>query len=305
MAHNHSHGEKTVSFYVDQLFSVAACGLTAITAVMLVRGSALERVLVKDFSPWVLGGGILLAVLVFFRMVGIMLTVNATAEKDAEEETSQDRDHGHSHSHSHSHGEGEECQTDHGHSHAEHSHAADPAEDAGHADHDHGASIWRYVVLLLPFTLFCLDLPKKGFSREYMDKQLNNGQQLDPIERKKAVEGKPIQLQFNELSRAAIFPQSRDKFAGRKGILRGQYNKINDKEFALFKMDIKCCQADAVPIKARIICAEVIQNNWKMGEWVEVEGEIQFVQVKDKPNEWVPVLFLDKESQIKPTVPEN
>ncbi len=305
MAHEHSHGEGTTSFFVEQLVSVATCGLVAATAILLYKGGDLSKILVLDFGPWVLGGGILLVLLVFFRMVGILLTANAASTPgdvhdhhnhshgaDGVCETEKAPTHAHSHEHSH----------DHAHSHGTTELPMVEAPDA-HEGHDHAAGSWRYVILLIPFLLFCLDLPKKGFSAEWVDRNLQK-QELENISRPQGSGGDAIQLRFNELARAAIFPDSRKRFDGKRGVLRGQYRRINDKEFTLYKIDMTCCQADAVPIKARIMCEETIQQPWKDGEWVEVEGVIQFVEVKGKKNEWVPVLFLDKESQIRHTAPE-
>src|SRR4051794_32413201 len=114
--HPHGHGHGAGDYYLEQLLTVGICAAFAVVAVMMYRGGTLNFVLVKDFHPWVFGGGVALFVLAVVRAVALW---RATAPKE--------HDHGPDCDHSH----GADC----GHDHAAHD----------HGDHSHGSIFWKVV----------------------------------------------------------------------------------------------------------------------------------------------------------------
>jgi len=73
----------------------------------------------------------------------------------------------------------------------------------------------------------------------------------------------------------------------------------NPKEFTLFRVKINCCAADAIPVGVRIIAPENV-TRFKAKEWVEVQGQIQFLKLVGR-DKFIPVLMLKSADQVKPT----
>jgi uncharacterized membrane protein YcgQ (UPF0703/DUF1980 family) len=164
----HSHAEDRTAFYTEQLCTLAICGLLGAVAILMYTQGILKHILATYLHVYIFWSGIGLLALVALR--GFFLWRSM-----AEEAGSHDHhhEHGHDHDHEHDH-EHEHCDHDHGHCHDhdhehEHVHAAADA-CCGH-DHAHGFNPWRYVVLLLPITLYFLDLPNQGFSQDYLRRQ--------------------------------------------------------------------------------------------------------------------------------------
>jgi uncharacterized membrane protein YcgQ (UPF0703/DUF1980 family) len=309
--HDHSHGDRN-AYYLNQLFTIAVCGLLGGVAVMLFWSGKLALMLHPKFFIWVLLGGIALLILVLIRAVALWLSVD---EAVLVPEHGHEHDHcGHEHDHchhEHEHGIQSAAQTtgisaaatplplsppahphehDHGHSHGhEHGHEHDHGHEHGH---EHGWAPWRYVVLLLPVVLYFLNLPNKGFSVDAAGDPLR-GLKLDATVK---VESRgEASLGFLELQQAALTPENRDYYEGKTVTLTGQYSGSDPKRFTLRRYKIACCGADAVPLNAVIMvdpkASQKVDPDRYRNQWVEVKGRVHFF-AKPGTNEYVTALIL-------------
>jgi hypothetical protein len=243
-------------------------------------------------------------------------------------------EHSHSHGHEHSHSHGHEHSHSHGHEHShshgqacghEHGHAADCGHDHGHGHshaaahshahddhgHDHGWAPWRYMVLAIPVFLYFLGLPRDGFTDP--DARMSKGDLENP--RRQALsalvggpaytkalrksEPRRLELRFKELTEAAAIPARHEIYEGDIGVLRGQFVPMaTDRDFALFRVDMTCCAADAVFLEIRIEAPEAIQGIQR-NQWVQVEGPISFQ--RSSRGKWIPVITLRSNDDIDPT----
>ena len=65
--------------------------------------------------------------------------------------------------------------------------------------------------------------------------------------------------------------------------VKGQLNRVSEKEYTLFKLKMTCCAADTIPLKARIKSEVVIPaSQFRPQEWVTVEGKLQFVELPEQ-----------------------
>ena len=163
--------------------------------------------------------------------------------------------------------------------------------DCGHAhapgeDHTHGNIFWRVVVLAFPLLLFALGLPNKGFSQDWVNRRLGVAETLtvgDVVSKA----GDTATFEFHDLNALAYDADKRQSWEGRTVRVKGQLNKIGDKEFTLYKLKMNCCAADIVPLKARVLTSYV--PTFKSGDWVYTEGVLQFVEQSEK-KQFIPVI---------------
>jgi hypothetical protein len=285
MAHDHVHAHDN-TYYLDQLCTIAACGALGGVAILMywLPGSdgktKLSYILAPQFFAPVFVGGVALIVLVLIRAITLWQTAgqNAGHTHEHDHNHSHDHDHGHDHTHDHDH--------DHGHDHA-HPHTHDHG-------HEHGWTPARYAVLMLPIVLYFLNLPNSTFSAEWYGSHMSRGALAEggPVAAKEG-----MVLGFKELANAAYFPETRQAMEGKTGKLTGMFSPVSGKEFTLFRVKMTCCAADAIPVEVRIISDEnIIAPN--RGDWVEVEGQIQFRELVGY-KKYMPVLFLKSADQVK------
>src|SRR5436305_14586160 len=128
MAHTHDHDHHLGgTYYLDQLCTVAACGLLGAVAILMYAAHGadgkrkLEYILAPQFFVWVFAGGVALLAMVVVRAVTLW------------------REAGHARAHEHHH---HDHHHHHHHNHAQprdHEHAHDHHHQHDHAhDHDHG-----------------------------------------------------------------------------------------------------------------------------------------------------------------------
>lgn len=110
-----------------------------------------------------------------------------------------------------------------------------------------------------------------------------------------------MQFDFAELNAAAFDPDKRAGYEGRQVRVKGQLQKIDDREFRFYKLKMTCCAADMIPLKARIRTKFVTQFN--DGDWVWAEGTLQFVETADK-KQFVPVIRVEKPTGLEKATPE-
>jgi uncharacterized repeat protein (TIGR03943 family) len=270
--HHHHHGDENL----EQLFTVGICGAFGTVAVALAvpalnatdpnNPSILTIILSKDFHLFVLIAGIALLALTFLRAVALWREAAEHAKLH--------------HSHDPNHVHDENCGHDHGHG---HSHGHDH-------DHSHGGVYWRAVVLLFPIVLFIWGQPNKGFSDEWINERLGTASEIGE---RKAVAAKAggRSFSFDELNAFANNAEKRASEEGKQATVKGQFRKIGDREATLFRLKMTCCAADTIPLKARIIAdssLSFIANN----QWVEVTGQLQFVQVPGS-SEFLPLIVAE------------
>lgn len=182
----HVHDDQDGSYYLEQLCNIGVAGAFGGVAIMLYKRDMLT-LLAKPFRPYVLWAGIVLTILVAIRAVIVWLAVGKKTSAPAAE-------HGHEHcGHSHAHEHKADCghahDHEHEHGHCRHDHAQTSAcgeghhHDHGHDHEDHGHSHswspWRYAILLLPITLYFLNLPNEGLSDQYVANRLMLGDLSD------------------------------------------------------------------------------------------------------------------------------
>lgn len=262
MAHEHHHGESSSEYYVEQLFTILVVGALGIVAIQMYRTEMLRFVLAEQFHIPVLIGGIAILLLVALRAVAIW------------RESGKQAVHDHHHDHSHD---------DHGHS------------------HDLSWAFARLLILVFPVALFLLGVPNAGFSQEHIEKLLGKEKSIEgqvKFDEDKRASGSVTEMRFNDLNNAAYDPGKRESLAGQFVTMRGQLERMGDKEFRLFTQKMTCCAADTVLLKVRMITKQSL-SGFNNGEWVQVQGQIQFVHEPDS-NRYIPVLKVPDLTDIKP-----
>ncbi len=273
MAHAHNHSMNRSGYYLEQLCTIGACGALSIVTILMWQQGKLKSILAESFFLPVLYGGIGLLALVIIRGVSLWF------------EAGQSKMPVHDHEHHH------------------HEHEGPCDHDAGKCDHDHEHA-WtpaKYAVLLLPIALFLLGQPQPGFSKEGIQKMLGNST-LEGGTDIAAKDGATV-LGFRELADAAHEPSQREHFEGRTGQLKGMFMRLgSDKEFTLFRLKMRCCAADAVPVQVRIISPTNI-NHVQDRDWVDVKGRIGFRKIAGM-EKYMPILLLESADSVQKSAAE-
>lgn len=284
--HGHTHQHDSRDYYLEQLLSILICGLFGLVAVLMSRTGMLELLLAPAFHGWVLIGGIALLVITVIRGVSLWQAAG---------------DQGQAHVHDHPHGE--DCGHDHAHgADCGHDHKHDPhhGHDHSHDDHSHGNIYWRVVVLAFPLLLFGMGLPNKGYSQARIQRLLGTQEVMDVKD--VADQGGPIiAFDFAELNATSNDPDKRKLYEGTRAKVKGQLSKVTGTQYTMYRLKMNCCAADQIPLTARIITDAVTQYN--SGDWVTVEGVLQFVQVPGKSH-YMPVIRVKDLAKIQAAAPE-
>jgi uncharacterized repeat protein (TIGR03943 family) len=284
MAHDHDHSHGS-TYYLDQLCTIAACGALGGVCLMMYLDGRLRYILTPFFFIPVLVGGIALIVMAAVRAVTLWREAGTIphAHEHHDHVHTHDHDHGHNHHHH-----------DHTHDH-EHTHDHDHSHDHGH---DHGWTPARYAVLMLPIVLYFLNMPNSTFSAEAYSRMMSSSQTEDSATPVANKEG--LVLGFKELTNAAHDQVTRTALQGQTGRLVGMFQPSdNAKRFTLFRVKMSCCAADAIPVGVVILSEQNI-TRFEKGNWVEVEGQIQFHKLQGQ-EKWIPVLYVKSADQVKPT----
>jgi hypothetical protein len=187
----HSHDDHR-GYYLEQLCTIGMCGALGVVAILMWYRGWLSDLLADTFHPAVLLGGISLLVIVAVRAVALWQAAapeghhGHSHSHDHAHDHSHEHAHTHAHDHAHEHGPGCDHSHDHDHEHPRehaHHHVHGP-DDGHHHGHEHGWVPVRYIVLLLPITLFFLGQPNQEFMRRYVKylsmHELGGRQGLDP-----------------------------------------------------------------------------------------------------------------------------
>ncbi len=331
--HHHHHDAST--YYLEQIFTIGACGALAGVFIMDWYSGKLGYFIKDKYFLLVLTGAVLLLGLVVIRAVAVWFSVEEPQLAPAHDHThDHDHDHGdcahghchdhdHDHAHAHAHGvtaeahhhltgteiisggtpvppaheHGHDHDHDHGHGHHHHGHS----HGHGH-DHSHGWAPWRYVVLLLPVALYFL-MPADGLSGA--GQQVHAGDVNGPSGSVKD-KGEDFSVSFVQLEQAALSEDSRSILEGKTVRLVGKYVAQDSKHFTLVRYTMNCCAADAIPLKALTVLddskspKDVLDSNRLNNKWVEVTGQVQFLKMRDGSS-FVPAIIIQPTPERKLT----
>lgn len=250
------------------VLSLGAAGLFSWSMIDLVVKDTLKFYLAdQKFQILVLVGGVLLGLIVLLRIPSLF-------------------DGGSHHHHHDGH--------DHGHD---------------HDDHTHAPSLWRLIVLALPIMIIFMGLPPSQLSAQGLTNKLSakdlkalaaigNAKMPAGFEPK----GEVVDADWKVLVAAADDPFQRERWQAQAVRIAGQAvpeRGIADR-YRLMRVKITCCAADAVPLSITILGEP--KNEWKPGDWVEVTGAVNFVEVESNVGEraFLPVVY---QIQADTTIP--
>lgn len=288
--HHHDHAEEARAFYTDQLCTIGICGaLGGVIVMMYHRGLLKEPLaLTPGFQTSALLAGIGLILLVSVRAIALWVAVGKTKS-------------GHTHGpdccHDHDHAD---CNHDHDHADSGTAHEHGPEFTAAHHEgHEHGWSPIRYTLLLIPIVLYFLNLPNEGFSAGHIRGKMV--QELGQINFENIEDrgGDVIDTNVEELGNVAPFEARRLELQGRTVRIRGMFFQDSDFNANLVQQKRACCAADAIPYHVAIVSQERLPAGLKPEDWVEVEGQVQFRQPKNRPKQFVPVIQIKNPACIK------
>jgi hypothetical protein len=330
--HDHHHHHDASTYYLEQIFTIGACGALAGVFIMDWYSGKLGYFIKDKYFLLVLTGALLLLGLVIVRAVAVWFSVEEPQLAPVDNHTHNhdhdpgdcahghchDHDHGHAHAHAHGvtaeahHLTGTEMISggtpvppahdhshdhDHGHDHGHHHHGH--SHGHGH-DHSHGWAPWRYVVLLLPVALYFL-MPADGLS--------GAGQQVaaSSVAGPNAVKdkGEDFSVTFVQLEQAALSEDLRTFYEGKTIRLLGKYVAQDSDHFTLVRYTMNCCAADAIPLKALTVIdrsksKEPLESNRLNNKWVEVTGQVQFLKMRDGSS-FVPAIIIQPTDKTKLT----
>jgi uncharacterized membrane protein YcgQ (UPF0703/DUF1980 family) len=201
-SHDHAHETDTYYLDQLCMIALTGAFAGICLTMYFLNTDMLRILLKEDFYPFILGAGITLLLVTLVRAAILWREAGKKPAHSHQhhDHSHHHHDHNHAHDHDHSHDHGDSHDHDHEHDHGQHHHHhdhdhehahdhahhhhdhdhehhhhhphADPAlapapdhhYDQGHGDdgHDHGWAPWRYVLLLIPLTLYLLGLPNKA-----------------------------------------------------------------------------------------------------------------------------------------------
>ena len=323
--HDHHHHHDASTYYLEQIFTIGACGALAGVFIMDWYSGKLGYFIKDKYFLLVLTGAVLLLGLVIIRAVAVWFSVEEPQLTPVEHAHDHDHEHGdcaHGHCHDHDHGHAHEHArgimegshhhlagtevisggppVPHVHGHHHHHHHGH-GHDHGH-DHSHGWAPWRYVVLLLPVALYFL-MPADGLSGAGQGLQAGSVSGPNASVKDK---GEDFTVSFVQLEQAALSEDLRSYYEGKTIRLLGKYVAQDSKHFTLVRYTMNCCAADAIPLKALTILddskapKEVLDSNRLSNKWVEVTGQVQFLKLRDGSS-FVPAIIIQPTPERKLT----
>jgi uncharacterized membrane protein YcgQ (UPF0703/DUF1980 family) len=327
--HDHHHHHDANTYYLEQIFTIGACGALAGVFIMDWYSGKLGYFIKDKYFLLVLTGALLLLGLVIVRAVAVWCSVEEPQLAPVgNHDHDHDHDHGdcghghghdHGHTHEHAHGVVAEAHPpagselisggpptaarDHAHGH-DHDHNHDHAHGHSHGhghDHSHGWAPWRYVVLLLPVALYFL-MPADGLSGAGHQVQADSVSGPNANVKDK---GQDFGVTFVQLEQAALSEDLRTYYEGKTVRLLGKYVAQDSDHFTLVRYTMNCCAADAIPLKALTIIdrsksREPLESNRLNNKWVEVTGQLQFLKLRDGSS-FVPAIVIQPTEKTKLT----
>ena len=316
--HHHHHDAST--YYLEQIFTIGACGALAGVFIMNWYSGNLTFFIKDKYFLLVLTGAVLLLGLVIVRAVAVWFSVEEPQLAPVGEHTHDHGDcahghcHDHDHGHEHAHAHGIAAEDHHHltgtevisggppvpHAHGHHHHHHGHGHDHGH-DHSHGWAPWRYVVLLLPVALYFL-IPADGLSGAGQQVQASSVSGPSATVKDK---GDDFSVTFVQLEQAALSEDLRTYYEGKTIRLLGKYVAQDSDHFTLVRYTMNCCAADAIPLKALTIIdrsksKEPLDSNRLNNKWVEVTGQVQFLKMRDGSS-FIPAIIIQPTPEKKLT----
>jgi len=303
----------SAEWFQEQLLQTAIALALGLVSMAIYATGRVGLMLAPKFHPWLASGAGVLVVLAliraFFlaRQAGYLSKKNLRANQtnqSCESKAHHHGDHAHDecgHSHHHPDASAETCCDDHHH-----------GPDCGH-DHGHQWLPLQVMVLSIPIVLFALNLPNEAFgAMKALDLEAYS---LAPSGAGSG--GKADGVSFLQLERAASNPEARGLYDGKTVQLVGKFVGDHDKRFTLIRFKMNCCAADAVPLNAAIMVdpqsqARLDYRHWS-GKWVEVNGEVRFLQSRDGKSYLAALILRAKDTEelnksetwIRETVPDS
>lgn len=141
------------------------------------------------------------------------------------------------------------------------------------------------LVLFFPVALYISGVPNSGFSQDRINEMVGKDDLLS-ADTSAVQQGAGTQLSFNDLNDAGFNDAKREALKGTVGILKGQFLRLGDKHFTLYRLKMTCCVTDQIPLKVQIVAPTAV-SGFKDGQWVEVKGEVRFLKKGDS-SQYVP-----------------
>jgi hypothetical protein len=176
-----------------------------------------------------------------------------------------------------------------------------------HSAHGHNHDLaWvfsRLLVLSFPVGLFLFGVPNSGFSRDRIRMLLGGDDALTGEVSAVAHRNETV-ARFNELIEAANDEGQRESLKGQTAVLEGRINWIDTRQFSLFRLKMTCCGADVVALKVRIVLKNGTLDAFDDFDWVQMKGQIQFVQAPNSER-YIPVIVVEDVRDIRKIKPKK
>ncbi len=285
MADHHHHPHEDDSYYVDQLCTIGMAGAFAGTCLSMYffYPEMLNLLLAPQLQIFVPICGAVLFAVTLLRAIVLWLEPAPAA---------------HVHEpHEHEHVHGPDCDHNHEHDH-EHKHAGHDHGDHSAEDHDHGWAPWRYVVLLVPISLFLLGLPNQGPAVAGFDAK---GFEASDASFEGEGDRVLVDANYKTIESWKSDANQRDSYRGKWVKVMGQVApSSNEKVFSLVRFRIQCCGADVIQLDVPII-SPTSMSHLKKGTWVEVVGKVDFVE---RGGRFFSVLRIPGSAAVRETGPQ-
>ncbi len=159
-------------------------------------------------------------------------------------------------------------------------------------------------MLVFPVALYLLGVPNAGLSKERVAVLLGKSEKVGELDFSTVKTGGPVtEMRFNDLNGAAYDPEKRESLQGQVVTLKGRFQRVDEKQFTLYKLKMTCCAADTVPLKVQIVTKQSL-SGFKDHDWVEVKGQIDFVKSKGS-SQYIPVVKVADLSDIHPIAEQS
>lgn len=267
MTHSHHHcGVSPRADFAGQMLNLVV-GVFGLVAVLMYRSEQLGYVLALPFHLPVLLGGSLVLALVGIRAVSVWHEARRLRHEHLDSTV----------------------------------HLSDPGTAADGHSHDPAWVFTRVAVLSFPVGLFLIGVPNSGFSRDRIRMMLGADDALTGNFAHVAYQNGTVTT-FAELAEAAASETEREKVQGRTAVLEGRINRIDARQFTLFRLKMTCCAADTVPMKVRVVVKGCTLDGFEDFDWVQLTGRVQFVQAPNS-DRYVPVVVVEDGQEVRKIPP--
>lgn len=172
-------------------------------------------------------------------------------------------------------------------------------------DHGHGHDLaWvfsRLAILSFPVGLFLIGVPNSGFSQDRI-RMLLGGDDALTIDVVAATHQDGTVTAFRELVDAAGSEDGRAAVVGQTAVLEGRINRIDTRQFTLFRLKMVCCAADTVPLKVWVVLASGTLSGFDDFDWVRMTGRVRFVQAPNSER-YIPVVVVEDVRDVRKIAP--